>query len=41
MQTSMVILLMQNFLPGGNIQKKKWTNWLPHWKQKIKSILKF
>ena len=27
------------FLPGGNIQKKKWTNWLPHWKQKIKSIL--
>lgn len=39
--TSMVILLMQNFLPGGNIQKKKWTNWLPHWKQKIKSILKF
>ena len=24
-----------------NIQKKKWTNWLPHWKQKIKSILKF
>ena len=41
MQTSMAILLMQNFLPGGNIQKKKWTNWLPHWKQKIKSILKF
>ena len=40
-QTSMAILLMQNFLPGGNIQKKKWTNWLPHWKQKIKSILKF
>lgn len=39
--TSMAILLMQNFLPGGNIQKKKWTNWLPHWKQKIKSILKF
>ena len=31
----------QYFLPGGNIQKKKWTNWLPHWKQKIKSILKF
>ncbi len=23
MQTSMVILLMQNFLPGGNIQKKE------------------
>lgn len=21
--------------------EKKWTNWLPHWKQKIKSILKF
>jgi hypothetical protein len=27
--------------PSRNIQKKKWTNWLPHWKQKIKSILKF
>ena len=21
--------------------EKEWTNWLPHWKQKIKSILKF
>ncbi len=25
----------------GNNQKKKWTNWLTHRKQKIKSILKF